>query len=276
MQLSFTDSNSASVKTELSLLTLLCLLLFLPACAPPDNTSELLQALQDAQNGLLGEALFRSELCLRNSPEDVNALLLNSYCIFTTATENTQKAKALFNLDKATRLAPDSFTAWYYYGWALCENQQYREALPVLEKAFEMLPEGSPKKGEILLLLGRCSSHNNLQEKGLRYLQPLRIHPPYNRWPEVYNSLGILALNRTDYRNAERAFKQAMELDQNNPALMQNLAVTYDLYLNDPKKAKAAYIQCLLALGNQKNLQTRLQIQNRLRQLTTRQKSTNP
>ena len=268
----FTKFHIASV----NLLMLLSVLFFLPSCTPPDSTSELLQALQDAQKGLLGEALFRSELCLRNSPEDVNALLLNSYCIFTTATESSQKAKALFNLDKATRLAPDSFTAWYYYGWALCENQQYREALPVLEKAFELLPEASPKKGELLLLLGRCSSHNNLQDKGLRYLQPLRIHPPYNRWPEVYNNLGILALNRTDYHGAERAFKQAIELEQNSPELLQNLAVTYDLYLNNPLKAKKTYIQCLLALGNQKHLQTRLQIQNRLRQLTNRQKSKTP
>ncbi len=263
-------------KTSFSLLALLSLLLLLPSCTPPDSTAELLQAMQDAQKGLLGEALFRSELCLRNRPEDVNALLLNSYCIFTTASENTQKAKALFNLDKATRLAPESFTTWYYYGWALCENKQYREALPVLEKAFELLPKNSPKKGEILLLLSRCSSHNNLQDKGLRYLQPLRIHPPFNRWPEVYNSLGILALNRSDYRNAEAAFKQALELEHNNPALLQNLAVTYDLYLNDRNKAKKTYIQCLLAIGNQKDLQTRLKIQNRLRQLSTRPKSANP
>jgi tetratricopeptide (TPR) repeat protein len=272
MQFFFTNFLSVSVKVGLSLL----LLLFLPSCTPPDSTSELLQALQDAQGGLLGEALFRSELCLRNHPEDVNALLLNSYCIFVTATEPSQKAKALFNLDKATRLAPDSFTAWYYYGWALCENQQYREALPILEKAFELLPAGSSKKGEVLLLLSRCSSYNNLQDKGLKYLQPLRIHSPYNRWAEVYNNLGILALNRTDYPGAERSFKQALELEPNSPDLLQNLAVTYDLYLNDPIKAKKTYIQCLLALGNQEHLQTRLQIQNRLRQLTARQQSPTP
>ena len=259
-------------KTSFPLLILSALLLLLPACTPPDSTAELLQALQDAQNGQLSEALFRSELCLRNKPEDINALLLNSYCIFTTATENSQKAKALFNLDKATRLAPESFTAWFYYGWALCENQQYTEALPILEKAFRLLPENSENKGEILFLLGRCSSHNNLQGKGLQYLQPLRIFPPYNRWPEVYNSLGILALNRTDYRNAELAFKQALKLDPQNPAILQNLAVTYDLYLNELTMAKKTYIQCLFAIGNNNNLKTRLQIQNRLRQLTARQK----
>jgi tetratricopeptide (TPR) repeat protein len=231
-----------------------------------------MKALEDAQKGRLAEAHFRSELRLRNRPEDVNGLLLNSFCIFTTATENSQKAKALFNLDRATRLAPDSFTARYYYGWALCENKQYREALPVLEKAFELLPDNSSKKGEILLLLGRCSSYNNLQEKGLRYLQPLRVHPPYDTWPEVYNSLGILALNRSDYRNAERFFKQALEMQRDNPAVLQNLAVTYDLYLNEPQKAKTAYIKCLMAMGNQKNLPTRLQIQNRLRQITARQR----
>ncbi len=251
---------------------LFCLLFFLPACAPPDSTSELKKALEDAQNGLLDEAFFRSELCLRNRSDDLNALLLNSFCLFTTATENSQKAKALFNLDQATRLAADSFTAHYYYGWFLCENQQYREALPVLEKALKLLPKNSSKKGEILLLLGRCSSYNNLQEKGLRYLQPLRVHPPYDTWPEVYNSLGILALNRSDYRAAERYFQQALALERNNPTVLQNLAVTYDLYLNEPQKAKAAYIQCLLATGNQKNLQTRMQIQNRLRQITARQK----
>ncbi|MFA6930065.1 MAG: tetratricopeptide repeat protein [Lentisphaeria bacterium] len=256
--------------SKLHLLIPTILLLCLSSCTPPDSVSELLVAFRNAQNGQLGEALFRSELCLRSNSDDVNALLLNSYCIFTTASESSQKAKALFNLDRTTRITPESFTAWYFYGWALCENQQYREALPVLEKALELLPPGSKKKGNILLLLGRCSSRNNLQEKGLRYLQPLRVHAPYNDWPEVYNSLGILALNRTDYRGAERAFKQALERERANPTVLQNLAVTYDLYLNNLAKAKATYIQCLLALGNKQHLDTRLKIQNRLRQLSAR------
>ncbi|MDD3695923.1 MAG: hypothetical protein PHG44_08160 [Lentisphaeria bacterium] len=249
---------------------LLALILCLPACAPPDGNSELLQALASLHSGSLSEASYRAEICLKQEPDNVYALLLHSYCTMLSAANEAQRAKAIFNFERAVGLAPDNFLVNYYYGWALCENQQYRLALPILEKAQELMPEDFAHKADLRMLLARASAANNLQEKALRYLQPLRVSQPYGGWPEVYNNLGLLALNRADYQGAAEFFKQSIALERENLLAWQNLAVTYDLYLNQPQKAKAAYMQCMLRLQAEEQKQDKIKIQKRIRQLSAR------
>ena len=248
----------------------LTLLLILPACTPPESSTELLQALEDLQDNNLSEASYHAEMCLKQEPDNVYALLLHSYCSLLSSANEAQRAKAIFNFERASSLAPDSFLVNYYYGWALCENQQYREALPVLEKAQQLMPDAFAHKTDLLMLLARASASNNLQEKALRYLQPIRIRQPYANWPEVYNNLGLLALNRADYKSAEQFFKRSIALNREDVLAWQNLAVTYDLYLNQPKKAKLAYIECMALLQKPEHKEDKVKIQNRIRQISTR------
>lgn len=244
-------------------------LLLLTACAPPDAYNELSLALEAIQEGRLSDGLIYSELCLRSLPNDTNALLLNGYCQMMLSQDPNYKSTALFNLEKASRNA-DTYAANLLYGWALCENKLYREAIPVLEKALEKMPPSSPRRGAVLLLLSRCCVQSNLQDRGMRYSQPLRIHEPYRRWPEVYNNLGMLALKRADYREAARCFQQALQLSPREPRLMQNLAVLYDLYLNDSRKARGYYLDYMATARIEDNPELYIQVQKRIGQLVKR------
>ncbi|NLF92343.1 MAG: tetratricopeptide repeat protein [Oligosphaeraceae bacterium] len=249
----------------------LLLLLFLTSCAPPDAYHELSQALTAIQEGRLSDGLIHSEICLRSLPNDTNVLLLNGYCQMMLSPDPNYKSAALFNLEKASRNS-GTYAANLLYGWALCENKLYREAIPVLEKALEQMPPSAPQKGAILLLLSRCCVQSNLQEQGMRYSQPLRIYKPYRNWPEVYNNLGMLALKRADYQEADRCFQQALRLSPHDPRLLQNLAVLHDLYLNDSRKARGYYLDFMATARIQDNRELYLQVQKRVGQLAQRMK----
>ncbi len=236
------------------------------SCAPPDAYNELSQALEAIQAGRLSDGLIHSELCLRSLPNDANALLLNGYCQMMLSSDLNYKSSALFNLEKASRDS-DTYAANLLYGWALCENKLYREAVPVLEKALAKMPPDSDQKGAILLLLSRCCGQSNLQERGMRYSQPLRIHEPYRRWPEVYNNLGMLALKRADYQEAARCFQQALRLAPREAGLMQNLAVLSDLYLNDSRKARKYYLDYMGTARLEDNPELYVRVQKRVGQL---------
>lgn len=248
---------------------LISLLLFLSSCAPPDAYKELSLALGAIQAGSLSEGLIHSELCLRALPNDTNALLLNGYCQMMLSSDPNFKSSALFNLEKASRNS-DTYAAHLLYGWALCENKLYRDAIPILEKALAQMPPSSAQKGAILLLLSRCCVRSNLQGRGMRYIQPLRIYEPYRQWPEVYNNLGMLALQRADYLEAARCFQQALQLSPREPRLMQNLAVLYDLYLNDSRKARGYYLDFMATARIEDDPELYIQVQKRIGQLVKR------
>lgn len=242
----------------------------LTSCMPPNQGERLQAALHELQVGNFAESLHLSELCLGTNPDDVTALLLNGYCRFITASDNAQKAKAVSTLEKATRMAPDSFTVWYFYGWSLAVSGQSQEAIEVLEQAFTLMPTGSPHKGHLLFMLGQACTANNLQSKGLKYVQPLLVYQPYRNWPDVYNALGMLALKRADYREAVRCFNAALKLESSNPQVLQNLAVTFDLYLNLPRIAREYYLRCLASGQGRLDAQTSTRIHNRLRHIADR------
>lgn len=248
----------------------LALSLGLTSCMPPNQGERLQAAVAAVQAGDFAESLHLTELCLGTDPDDVMALLLNGYCRLVTAGDHAQKAKAVSTLEKATRLAPESFTAWYFYGWSLVGSGQSQEAVEVLEQAFTLMPAGSPHKGHLLFMLGQVCTANNLQSKGLKYVQPLLVHQPYRNWPDVYNALGMLALKRADYREAVRCFNEALKLESGHPQILQNLAVTFDLYLNLPRIAREYYLRCLVSGQGRLDAQTTVRIHNRLRQLADR------
>ena len=253
--------------TLLPLLAGLALLAALAGCTQTNIEDELRQGLAKAKDGDYAGALEHTDRCLRISPNSVNALLLHGFCLYSQPSAGgATRASAFRHLEQATKLAPDRFDVWYFYGWSLYENGMSHEAIKPLEKALSMCDPQSRHYGAILMMLGRCCVHNNIQTKALRYLQPLRVREPDRKWPETYNALGMLAVQRGEYQEAIKSFAEAFKLDRQDPAILQNIAVTCDMYLNQPQVAKRYYEQTLERLPAKEVILRQL-IQNRLEKL---------
>ncbi len=240
-------------------------------CNRVDSTLLMQKAVEAIQQNRLEAARECTAQCLKVNPEYVEALLLNNYCSFLLENNDNARRQALYNLAKCTKLAPELLDAWYYYGWALVANKQSSDAILPLERAYALLPATGGPRSQIQLLLGLCYAENNLQAKALSMLQPLQFRKPYNTWPELYNQLGLLALKRKQPNQAITFFKRGLQHAPDNDVLLQNLAVTHDLYRNDLRMARLSYRNCLAAKAKRHDREGQLRIQNRLRQLLRRQ-----
>ena len=223
--------------------------LFCLGCNRVNPAGKLRQAIADADAQHYDEALFNTDICLRYDQNNVNALILNSYCLLVKEdSSETAISKAIYNLDKATRLEPERFDAWYILGWALYGNGKYQEAIDALEKALKLLPSGQKDlRGNLLCMLAISYEKNNLLNKSYSRMQPLRAIPAYSRNAALYNSLGILAVKDKKYTQAMEYFNEGLKLSPKNAAILQNMAVVYDLHLNNVPMARKYYIQCLTA-----------------------------
>ena len=219
------------------LLPAIALALLLASCSRTDPAQLLQDAMAAARENRLPQAEQLSRECLRAAPGNIDALILNSYCKLLSDERKTEREKALYNLQKATQLAPDHFAAHYFCGWAMLQNRQSLKAIRFLERAYELLPKDSPHRASLSLFLATCYIENNLQDKALRILQRLQRFKPYRDWPELYNCLGLLAIKRMQPKQAQKYFEKGLQLAPDNETLRLNLAVTFDQYLDNPQKA---------------------------------------
>lgn len=264
------------VRYRAALLVLLAVALpLLSSCRQRQEDTTLSDACQALAAGRHAEVQTLTEQYLRQRPDDIDALLLNGYSVQVTASDRGARSKAIFNLDRATNLAPSRYDAWYVYGWVLYENARYEDAMKALEKAEALIVDlKTPSSSDQALLanarflIGRCCMHSNLP-KGLAYLQVLRLQEPYRRWPELYNTMAILSLKQGLYSNALGWLGEGLRLEPNNAGLLRNIAVVYDIYLANPRLARMFYVRALGTLGQDgpEAAVHREQIMRRLRQL---------
>ena len=244
------------------------IMIMLSGCAQTDITQEMRMAVQATKQKQYAEAAKHAEICLNYDNTLTDAVILYNYCTFLSDTRENVRRQAIYNLAKLTRISPESYPAWLFYGWVLVENKQYTDAIEPLEKALELIPKNAPSLPSLRLLLGICYVNNNLQTKALGILQPLQAKQPYQTWPELYNCLGILAIQRQSYDTAVAFFKCGLNFDPRNDVLLQNLAVTHDLYRNDPASAKKEYVACLIQKNAAGDMDSCRKIQNRLRRIS--------
>lgn len=243
---------------------------FWVSCDRTDLGREMTLAVAEAHQGHYDLALAHANSCVAFAPENVDALMLKGFCQFMAETKPDRRRQPLMSLHKCTTMAPERFEPWYFYGWALVENGQLRDAIQPLREALRLAPPNATKAQEIKLLLERCYLANNLLDEAFSILQPLQGRLPYRNTPELYNELGLLALRRQTYTLAERHFQHGLKLDPRNEVLLLNLAITYDLYLNRLDQARFYYAKCLQVKALRGDLDGRLRIQERLRQLALR------
>lgn len=237
----------------------------------PRVEETLLRAVDAANQGRYLEASQLALECRRYAPELADAWILHGFTTYMSASRATAREQAVYDLGKATRSFPDRYDAWLFHGWALLESGESRDAIRPLEEALKRAPQDCPHKGRIQMLLGKCYLQNNLQADALRILQPLRVKEPYRSTPELYNALGRLAIMRQNPQSAKKFFQEGLRFAPRDEILLQNLAVTCDLYLSETKEAKKAYIQCLqVKQQGRQDPEGCQRITNRLRALTRR------
>jgi tetratricopeptide (TPR) repeat protein len=255
------------------LLPAIALALLLASCSRTDPAQLLQDAMAAARENRLPQAEQLSRESLRAAPGNIDALILNSYCKLLSDERKTEREKALYNLQKATQLAPDHFAAHYFCGWAMLQNRQSLKAIRFLERAYELLPKDSPHRANLRLFLATCYIENNLQDEALRILQPLQRFKPYRDWPELYNCLGLLAIKRMQPKKAQFFFETGLRIAPDNETLLQNLAVTFDQYGNDPQKASLLYRKCQAAKFRRREFdETFKALERRTRQLAHRRR----
>ena len=245
-------------------------ILFLLSCDRTDLGKEMSMGVAEARQGHYEQALVHATSCVAFAPDNVDALLLKSFCQFMVETKSERRRQPLMTLLKCTHLAPERFEPWYFYGWALVENGQLRDAIEPLRQAIKLLSPTDARCLEIKLLLERCYTANNLINEALGILQPLQGRLPYRNAPGLYNELGLLAIKRPTPTSAERLFQRGLQLDPHNEVLLLNLAITYDLYLNNISEARRYYQYCMAAKFARHDIEGSRNIQNRLRQLAIR------
>ena len=120
-------------------------------------------------------------------------------------------------------------------GLSLLKQKQYGQA----EAVFKRLTESNPKLTSPLLNLALVYYR---QERLLEAESTLREGLRRNSYrPEIYNLLGVVLRLQGRFREAESAYGYALQIDDNYANAHMNIAVLYDLYLQDQESAKRHY-----------------------------------
>lgn len=126
-------------------------------------------------------------------------------------------------------------------------NTQFEEALAALKSknfaearaGFSLLAKEHPEFSGPLTNLGILDAKANSRTAAIgNFLRAVQANP---RNAIAYNWLGMLYRENKDYRGAEQAYLKSLELNPDNPAVVLNLGILYDVYLNHPADALVRY-----------------------------------
>jgi len=135
-------------------------------------------------------------------------------------------------------------------------NTQFEEALAALKAkkfaearaGFSLLAKEHPEFSGPLTNLGILDAKANSRTVAIgNFLRAVQANP---RNAIAYNWLGMLYRENKDYAGAEQAYLKSLELNPENPAVVLNLGILYDVYLNHPADALVRYRDYQRLTGN--------------------------
>jgi len=149
-----------------------------------------------------------------------------------------------------TRVSPDPTVVQFRKGVQLLEKGQTQEARSVFEK----LRDDHPRIGIFHADLGVTYKRLGLLPEAIAsYQRALEID---RGDAAIYYNMGIALRESGEFRKAEQAYKTALVIYPDFTDAHYNLAVLYDLYLNEPDEAIAHYRRFLdLGGGNSDEIQ---------------------
>ncbi len=123
----------------------------------------------------------------------------------------------------------------FQYAQKAMRIQNYRKA----EKLFVEMTKKYPDLSGPYANLGIIYAHDGRDEDAEKqYKKALELN---DENPLVYNQLGILYRQNGRFKEAESAYKKALKLDEEYANAHINLGILYDLYMGDLKKAVHHY-----------------------------------
>jgi tetratricopeptide (TPR) repeat protein len=160
---------------------------------------------------------------------------------------------------------PDHFMTNSILGGLLFDMGKYTEAAAALNFAHDARPDHL----DTLVLLTASSGMAGLDDA-----EPLYRHlledSAYRDTPKAFvphNELAVWLIRKERYDDALDELVRAKELSENHPMIYLNLAILYDMHLNDPAKARGYYTKFLL-VGEIKYPEQGEAVRRRLRTLT--------
>lgn len=197
---------------------------------------------------------------LKRNPEEPYALLLRAL-----AAEHLGRMDvALESARQAAEKAPEDFPCQYTYGRLLAmKHQAAKTALQVLERALKLRPGNR----NTLLLLGLCSSRIN-SDNAIDYYNQLPAG--VKSLPEIQTRIAIYYLDRRDRDRqnitlAYNALRNAHKSAPHNPAIVLNLALFLDHYVQNRNVAVKLYRNYLTLTEHNPELNpTRAQVRARM------------
>lgn len=237
------STGKGSIQPTL-LLLLAALFCLLTSCSQSSSDDRLATAIAAMEQQNWDEAKENVTICLRHDHENVEALAIRAICFLRTGDEPSLK-RAVRDLEKARGLVPKRTDINYLYGLALYQHKEFAAAIAALEGVLAQLPPDKKElRGHVLAMLGASYNACNQINKGLSRAQILQTSDIYRNRQEIYCLLAMMALKNRNYKQALSYLAKGQKIAPDSEAILQNIAVLYDLQMNEPAKARQFYIAC--------------------------------
>jgi Tfp pilus assembly protein PilF len=143
--------------------------------------------------------------------------------------ENKQLNKAFKEFQKAIELNPRNKETLYYLGYLSMQFKKHDEAIRYYEKAISI----DPGYSEALNSLGVTYAEIGNWDEAVRYLDSALSNPMYKTPEMAFANKGYVLYMKGDYRNAERAVKEALIRNRLFPLASYVLGLIYTKLDND-------------------------------------------
>lgn len=230
-----------------------------------DSARTLAEALQAARQGdPHGWELARQKVASCIEHGDRSPVALDFYALCLTRLGQTDQA--IIAAEKALKANPDGFLANYTYGKLLLDRSEAKAALTPLHKAAQLRPTHPDA-----LLLAALAAAKADDPLARYYFRELSKHEAFKDQPQLYNEWALWQARQGSVDEAINLLNQAKAMPGFPPAVLLNLAVTYENFSflspkNRREMARRNYVAYLLAAQRQ-NPDKCKAVQQRLRQL---------
>ncbi|WP_305982959.1 tetratricopeptide repeat protein [Roseivirga thermotolerans] len=130
-------------------------------------------------------------------------------------------SKAIEDLNRLQRIYPDSSFVYFTKGIALHEDKAYAEAIDAFEKALTMQPNDAEA------MVNQANSFYMLQEFEQAEQLLNRAESIDASEPNIYNTRGLIAMEKKEYSNALNWFNIALKMDPGNAYYLNNRGYLY-------------------------------------------------
>lgn len=180
----------------------------------------------------------------------INIALLSAIILSGCATQESKPDKlSQHNIDKALKETSESDIQRYRDAIALLANGELDKAESALMDFAEDRPELAGPWANLALI----NIKRNKLDKAEEFAQKALQRNP--EMPQAFNLMGYIEKNRGNILKARDFYTKAIEIKENYTIAHYNLALLYDIYIQDIAKAVAHY-QKYMALTKHKDKKT--------------------